>query len=56
MLVQFGGPYTNFCLLEIMYFTDKQYIYPKTTHGNIQCPNKLMQVVVMILYFYLLSI
>jgi len=55
MLVQFGGPYTTFFLLEIMYFTDKQYSYPKTTQGNIQCPDKLMQVVV-ILYFYLISI
>jgi len=56
MLVQFGGPYITFCLFEIMYFTDKQYSYPKTTKGNIQCRDKLVQVVVIILYFYLLSI
>lgn len=46
MLVQFGGPYTTFCLLEIIYFMDKQFSYPKTTQGNIHCPDKLMQVVV----------
>lgn len=56
MLAQFGGPYTTFCLLEIIYFTNKQYSNPKTTQGNIQCPDKLMQVVVIIMYFYLLSI
>jgi hypothetical protein len=55
MLVQFGGPYATSIFFG-NYLTDEQYTYAKTTQGNIQCPEQLVQVVMVILYFYFLII